>query len=992
MKQVTRQCVALLLVAAYILTLLGGLTIVGTPAVLAGADNVIVTDIAYYYEQLGALPQRFYRALQHMHQSGAFKTGNAEYDLIENGVLTQDEAASYINGAADVPVAFGAARDAYYMDHPELFYVDIYNVMINVGREGGEYIAYLGVGRSSHYYANGFASVADVDAALAQWEQKLNTVVADANTKAEAKDKIAAVNAWLTDPANVQYDWDLYDNRDGGVNASQSGFTAYGTLVEGKAVCSGYSRAFKAVMDKLGINCVSVSGYGLSQTGYANHEWNYVQVDGKWYAVDTTWNSTGDKSGTRYLLVGDNTFRYDHISDGVISTSGYELPYPQLNGTDYGVSEDEEGLVCSTEYTNDTDSEDVILTITLSYLGKGARKLQQEDGLTLIVRLGYEDNSTTATDKVNGIYWSPWVEYTYCQTLFNPTDSLEGMFTDIGGKTSAIAVHSQVKCVQVAVTASEPDEYFSPFDQQAGIDKHAYNANHLLVTYVSEIYENEKFGSYVAPAYPSNPSLPTGELHSVTEEYRIATQYSEPLIKVDDSLPVDVQVTSVHDDIADYVTIRDVVWDEVSQTLSFTFAPSQQYLHNFESYHFVPTNLVSNKEGGKAPHALSYQFGRRSAMCPKVLGGGRLYMQFYGQPSIVDTQDLSMSNFQYVDEQGTTHYYSQNQASQLMLVVTDVPDAKEQEMQEVLQEASGDLGLSQEAIASAQSATYEIELQICAKTAQRVKDAQGTNSFMQVGIGFPGGKYDANKVYKVYHYTHDEQGTITGVEEVPVIINEYGIVATVESFSPFMVMAFDAEDVAPNKVINATVVGGGGRIAEALINNAPVYADADNTVRKAAGAIYSLQESDTVTYVIEADDGFVLDTVTLNGSAISATEQQGRITVTLQSATLSTNNAVEVTFVAQAIAQANQQKGRELVRPAVAVTAEQVQALAQGSSASNPPVVDPPVIDTPDDDNPVVPAPADNTGLIVGLVVGLVLVAALCAVVIIVVKKSKNKK
>ncbi len=993
MKQATRQWISLLLVVAYALTLLGGLTAIGTPDMPALADDTANADSTYYYGQLGALPQRFYRALQDMHQSGLFKTGTAEYDLIEHGVLTEQEVASYIEGAAEVPVAFGAARDAYYMDHPELFYVDIYNVMINVGREGSDYFAYLGVGRSRNYYASGFDSVASVDAALARWEQKLNAVVAEADTKTEAKDKIAAVNAWLVDPANVQYDWDLYDNRDGGVNASQTGFTAYGALVDGKAVCSGYSRAFKAAMDKLGIDCVSVSGYGLSKTGYANHEWNYVRLDDKWYAVDTTWNSADAQSATRYLLVGENTFRYDHMSDSVISTSGYELPYPSLNETAYGVSEDEDGLVCNTKYDKDTDSEDIILTVTLSYQGKGARKLKEEDGLTLIVRLGYEDSSDDILENVDGIYWSPWVEYTYCQTLFNPTDSLEGMFTDIGGATCSISVHSQVKCVQVAVTASEPDEYFSPLDPTAGIDKHAYNSNLLLATYVSEIYENEKFGSYVAPAYPSNSSLPTGELHSVMEEYTISTQYSEPLTKVNPDLPVGVQVTSIHDDIAQYVSIGNVVWDEVSQTLSFTFTPSQQYLHNFEYYHFVPTNLVSAKAGGKAPHALSYHFGRRSAMCPKVLGGGRLYMQFYGQPSIVDTQDLSMSNFEYVDEQGNTKMYSQNQVSQLMLVVTDVPDAKEQEMQDVLNDASTDLGLSQEAIASAQSATYEIELQICAKTAQRVKAAQGTNSFMQVGIGFPGGKYDANKVYKVYHYTHDEQGNITGVEEVPVIINEYGIVATVESFSPFMVMAFDADKVAQDKVINATVVDGGGRIAEALINNAAVYADNANTVRKAAGAIYSLQDGDTVTYVLAADDGFVLDTVTLNGRDITADVQGGRIT--LQAAALDTNNVVEVTFVAQAIAQANQQKGRETVHPAVVVTAEQVQSMAQGTSQDNPPVVNPPVIDTPTDDDPVTPdpaQPADKTGLIVGLVVGLVLSAAVCAVVIVVVKKSKSKK
>ncbi len=68
-------------------------------------------------------------------------------------------------------------------------------------------------------------------------------------------------------------------------------------LAGGKAVCSGYSRVFQAMADTAGITCVTVSGYvknqrgsrGLSQDN--SHAWNLVQILGRWYIVDTTFDA-----------------------------------------------------------------------------------------------------------------------------------------------------------------------------------------------------------------------------------------------------------------------------------------------------------------------------------------------------------------------------------------------------------------------------------------------------------------------------------------------------------------------------------------------------------------------------------------------------------------------------------------------------------------------------------------------------------------------------
>ena len=62
--------------------------------------------------------------------------------------------------------------------------------------------------------------------------------------------------------------------------------TSYGVLVLGVAVCDGYSRAFKLLMDMLDIECDIVTGWADGE----RHAWNRVKLDGDYYLVDVTWN------------------------------------------------------------------------------------------------------------------------------------------------------------------------------------------------------------------------------------------------------------------------------------------------------------------------------------------------------------------------------------------------------------------------------------------------------------------------------------------------------------------------------------------------------------------------------------------------------------------------------------------------------------------------------------------------------------------------------
>ncbi|WP_433945522.1 transglutaminase domain-containing protein [Paenibacillus sp. SN-8-1] len=84
-----------------------------------------------------------------------------------------------------------------------------------------------------------------------------------------------------------------YKNVDKKFNDS---FTAYGIMVKKVGVCASYAATYKLLSDLSGLNSIVVTGY----LGGVPHAWNKVEINGKWYNVDSTNNGTN--SGVSYLL------------------------------------------------------------------------------------------------------------------------------------------------------------------------------------------------------------------------------------------------------------------------------------------------------------------------------------------------------------------------------------------------------------------------------------------------------------------------------------------------------------------------------------------------------------------------------------------------------------------------------------------------------------------------------------------------------------------
>lgn len=85
--------------------------------------------------------------------------------------------------------------------------------------------------------------------------------------------------------------------------------TAYGCLVNGDSICSGYAQAFDYLAKAAGLKSVVVTGISNDEA----HSWNQVLVDGEWYNIDVTWDDAGIQHAN--FLCDDTSFNINHFAD-----------------------------------------------------------------------------------------------------------------------------------------------------------------------------------------------------------------------------------------------------------------------------------------------------------------------------------------------------------------------------------------------------------------------------------------------------------------------------------------------------------------------------------------------------------------------------------------------------------------------------------------------------------------------------------------------------
>ena len=283
----------------------------------------------YYYSLLNEHGKTIYNKI--LNNLENLKTGTYKIEFKN----TFDELLEQENGAEILENAFQAALNAFIYDNPEVFYLDISQMYLHteikkviVKKTSNVYIAPK---EGENYLNKSFASKEEIDNALEEIRQIVENIKAE-NLDKSQYGKIKSVHNYLID--NLEYDSTV---------SNENIYNIYGALINKLTVCEGYTKAFKYILDELGIENIFVFGIGINKNGeQESHSWNYVKLEENWYAVDVTWDDPiligggylTNEFRYRYFLKGANDFEKDHIATGKI-IDNVEFIYPDLNYSNY---------------------------------------------------------------------------------------------------------------------------------------------------------------------------------------------------------------------------------------------------------------------------------------------------------------------------------------------------------------------------------------------------------------------------------------------------------------------------------------------------------------------------------------------------------------------------------------------------------------------------------------------------------------------------------
>ena len=831
---------------------------------------------AFHYGQIPDLAARFYDGLLAMETQGLLQTGTADYDLVANGHLTEAQAEALLSNQTALSDAMNEARYAFYADHPEVFYVDFPKLTYRMTKDGdGKVHIYLGPGRRTDYRVSGFSDADAVTDAIQAFDTKVNEIAEGAeNAPARAEESLEAakvryVHNAIIDQASYRLEDACYDGNDSFLG------TPYGVLVKKQGVCEGYARAFKTVLDELGIRSILVQGvHRYDEDVVVAHMWNYVELDGKWYAVDLTQDdpecivsASADRAeyllqfdtygldgfeNEKYLLAGASTMDSRHfVKEEVEAAGGYSFTYPDLETADYLMKEtlnDMDGFKVTQKTVSSSEGFDVT-EFGVSYLGMNATDARKQGIYFLARYYDYDDNEAI-------VPVSPWGYLTDDYALKED-------------ETSVYIQEGQVQYMEFAVTRIKPRD---------GIEGLTYIGDEFgLIARTGKFY-NENQTDYMAPPYvkKQTPSQ-TATLTPNHGTYHVTASFTEPLALTEDTareaIGCRIECKSTIGEAvsgAEQSTITNVTWDG-DATVSFDITFSKMFADNSIAYDIYLTGLVG-ATSKKIPNPIVFSV-RTDLGCPSIMNL-RGEWRVFGKPTLMANADLSVDGWKTADGASV----SEKLQDRLALVTSKPSDAQNSQMNDVLEQT-----FPEDAENLIQTSTYNINLVVCKLM------VISTGHKVQVLVGFPDGcgPDDAGTTYKAYHFKRDAAGNVSGVEEIDCVVTPYGLIVTCDAFSPFLVAAVESDEPIVEKTVILSATEGGTVTGDTMT---------------------ALAEGESASFAAAAEEGYVIESITVCGKSIPITDSSS-MEFSVSYGDVGTNNLIQVQFVHQSVIDKEEDRG-----------------------------------------------------------------------------------
>lgn len=230
------------------------------------------------------------------------------YDVITAACLEQEDKVSFdISDKVTFDDLF-IAYQTLYLDEVRLFYID--TLMEYVPDNSTGYILEM---KLKYIYSKD-----KIDKMQQELDEKTDEI-------------LSGITSDMSDYQIVQYIHDQLIRRCTYTLSGSEITSPYGAIVNGKAQCQGYSRAFSYLCNLCGIETDIVLGVANEE-----HMWNMVKLNGKWYHIDLTWD---DPDKTEY----PDSVRYDYfcvttdrmLEVRTIEGNSHELPIADSDDLEY---------------------------------------------------------------------------------------------------------------------------------------------------------------------------------------------------------------------------------------------------------------------------------------------------------------------------------------------------------------------------------------------------------------------------------------------------------------------------------------------------------------------------------------------------------------------------------------------------------------------------------------------------------------------------------
>lgn len=298
-----------------------------------------------------------------------------------------------------------AGMDAFDRDYSEVFWIEATKMIFQYTTLGRTIRGEIALAPDySNYFTDDYQTPAEVETDIRFMDEAIASLTAD--LPKTDYERVKFFHDYLIDKNEYnRYEFSKMSPKAWKITSGlHYGSTDAGNM--NNPVCEGYARSLKVLCDAVQIPNMIVSGDGDGEP----HMWNYVMLEGKWYAVDVTWDDP------IYLRVPSETLRIQdkyafflkglenfpgHVNDGSIVTGGYVFSYPTLSLTDYvfdpNQAETSEKVIDLLEPADETQVTDSLLvkevktpTISTAYsVYRGKTKVLKIYGLTSDAKVVY---------------------------------------------------------------------------------------------------------------------------------------------------------------------------------------------------------------------------------------------------------------------------------------------------------------------------------------------------------------------------------------------------------------------------------------------------------------------------------------------------------------------------------------------------------------------------------------------------------------------------